>query len=81
MKNIDRRESLRQELTDPPKEGKIDYFDKFRSFGVILQRDDTRIFFHNSRTTYPVREGDLVNYQVENGPSGWHAVNITKMPR
>lgn len=70
----------KQELIGPPKVGRIDYFDGFRNFGVILQRDESRIYFHNSRTTYRIREGDLVNYKLENGPNGWQAVDITKVP-
>lgn len=66
---------------DPLKVGKIDYFDGFRGYGIILQKDESRIFFHVSRTTYAVKEGDYVNYQLERGPKGWHAVDVTKAPQ
>lgn len=63
---------------DTPNEGKIDYFDNSKGFGFILQNDGAKIFFHISRTTYPVKEGDMVNYTIERGPKGWTAVDVTK---
>ncbi|HEV9036130.1 MAG TPA: cold shock domain-containing protein [Puia sp.] len=70
----------RVEVEDPLKEGKIDYFDGTKGFGFILQNDGTKVFFHINQTTYPVREGDIVNYTVERGPKGWNAANVTKKP-
>jgi cold shock CspA family protein len=70
----------RKEIEDPLKEGKIDYFDKNKGFGFIIQNDGAKIFFHINQTTYPVKEGDVVNYTVERGPKGWNAVDVTKKP-
>lgn len=70
----------RQEVEDPLKEGKIDYFDRAKGFGFILQNDGAKVFFHTNQATYPVKEGDLVNYTVERGPKGWNAVDVTKKP-
>lgn len=70
----------RKEIDDPLKEGKIDYFDKAKGFGFIIQNDGNKVFFHINQTTYPVKEGDLVNYTVERGPKGWNAVDVTKKP-
>ena len=68
----------RKEVDDPVKIGKIDYFDGSKGFGSIIQNDGMKVFFHINQTTYPVREGDLVNYTVERGPKGWNAVGVTK---
>jgi cold shock CspA family protein len=65
---------------DQPKEGKIHYFDGTKGFGFIIQEDGTKIFFHINQATYPVKEGDVVNYLVERGPKGWNAVDVTKKP-
>lgn len=70
----------RTENEDPLKTGKIDYFDGSKGFGFILQDDGAKVFFHINQTTYPVKEGDLVNYTVERGPKGWNAVDVTKKP-
>lgn len=68
----------RSDTEDPLKEGKIDYFDSSKGFGFILQSDGVKIFFHINQTTYPVKEGDVVNYTIERGPKGWNAVDVTK---
>ncbi|HEV2482089.1 MAG TPA: cold shock domain-containing protein [Puia sp.] len=70
----------RKEIDDPLKEGKIDYFDKSKGFGFIIQNDGNKVFFHINQTTYPVKEGDVVNFTVERGPKGWNAVDVTKKP-
>src|SRR5580698_4864434 len=67
-----------REIDDPIKEGKIDYFDSSKGFGFIIQNDGTKVFFHINQTTYPVREGDVVNFTVERGPKGWNAVGVSK---
>jgi cold shock CspA family protein len=70
----------REDNDDPLKEGRIDYFDSSKGFGFIIQTNGDKIFFHINQTTYPVREGDIVNYTVERGPKGWNAVDVTKKP-
>jgi len=67
-----------KETEDPTREGKIDFYDSSKGFGFIMQQDGQRIFFHINQTTYPVSEGDVVNYTVERGPKGWNAVGVTK---
>ena len=67
-----------REIDDPIKEGKIDYFDSSKGFGFIIQNDGTKVFFHINQTTYPVREGDVVNFTVERGPKGYNAVGVAK---
>ena len=66
------------QASGPMKVGRIEYFEKFSGVGRIVQNDVTTIPFHSLRTTYPVKEGDVVNYRLEIGPLGWQAVDITK---
>lgn len=70
----------RPDAEDSPNIGRVDYFDNSKGFGFILQNDGTKLFFHINRTTYPVREGDQVTFNVERGPKGWNAVEVAKMP-
>ena len=70
----------KEDIDDPLKEGKIDYFDRTKGFGFIIQNDGTKVFFHINQATYQVAEGDLVNFTVERGPKGWNAVDVTKKP-
>jgi cold shock CspA family protein len=69
----------REATDDAQKEGKIDYFDRNKGFGFIIQNDGEKIFFHINQTTYPVKEGDWVTYTVERGVKGRNAVGVTKL--
>lgn len=80
LEDIEIGVSNRKVAEDVLKAGKIDYFDRAKGFGFILQNDGDKIFFHISGASYPVREGDRVNYRIERGPKDWQAVDITKEP-
>lgn len=67
-----------QAQDDQPMEGRIDYFDASKGFGFIIQNTGLKIFFHISQATYPVNEGDIVNFTVERGPKGLKAVGVAK---
>ena len=66
-----------EEAEDPLKEGRVDYFNSSKGFGFIIQKDGQRVFFHVNQLTEQVREGDVVNYTVEQGPKGLNALNIS----
>ncbi len=66
---------------DQLKVGKIEYFEKFSGAGRILQKDGTTITFYGWRTTYPIKEGDIVNYRLESGSLGLQAVDIANLER
>jgi cold shock CspA family protein len=67
-----------KEAEGPVKEGRVDYYDSAKGFGFIVQKDGTKLFFHINQATYPVSEGDLVNFEVERGPRGLNAIAVTK---
>jgi cold shock CspA family protein len=67
-----------QAQDDQPMEGRVDYFDASKGFGFIIQNTGLKIFFHISQATYPVNEGDIVNFTVERGPKGLKAVGVAK---
>jgi len=79
--HADRDAGQGKETEDALKIGKIEYFEKFSGMGRILQKDATTITFHSWRTTYPVKEGDIVNYRLEMGPLGLQAVDIASVGR
>lgn len=60
------------------REGRIDYFNSSKGFGFIVQQNGEKIFFHINQATEQVKEGDIVNYDVEQGPRGLSAVGVTK---
>jgi cold shock CspA family protein len=71
---------MKEAEADVPNEGKIDHFDSSKGFGFIIQNNGLKVFFHISQTTYPVKEGDVVNYSLEKGPKGWVAIGVSKKP-
>jgi len=77
--NAERGVGQGKEAEDRLKVGKIEYFEKFSGMGRILQKDATTIEFRSWRTTYPVKEGDIVNYRLEMGPLGLQAVDIANV--
>ena len=67
-----------QGYEDAKMEGRIDYYDSSKGFGFIVQNNGVKVFFHINQTTYPVSEGDIVNFTVERGPKGLKAVGVEK---
>jgi cold shock CspA family protein len=60
-------------------EGVVNYFNESKGFGFIIHKTTgERIFFHVNQLVERVAENDKVSFQVENGPRGLSAVNITK---
>jgi CspA family cold shock protein len=54
-----------------------------RGFGFILQDgEDKDLFFHSNalmNTTFDeLREGDMVTFDIEEGPKGLNAVNVNR---
>ena len=66
--------------------GKIKWFNENKGYGFILQESDGKdIFVHYSdidgdgfRT---LSEGECVEYELIEGPKGYHAKNVKKVDR
>jgi len=60
-------------------QGRVDYFNSRKGFGFIKNTSDTeKYFFHISKVTDDITEGDLVSFELEKGQRGLNAVNITR---
>lgn len=72
----------RQQPPDPQdliRKGTITYFNSAKAFGFIedsITRE--RIFVHQSSSRYPLQEGLKVSFEIERGPKGYVAVNISQ---
>ncbi len=65
---------------DPNRTGVVSYFADGKGFGFINDAEtDQRIFVHISHLLTPVQEGDTVNFEVEKGPRGLHAIRVKKV--
>jgi CspA family cold shock protein len=60
------------------KSGVVKFFNEEKGFGFIVPQDGTAdVFVHISGVVGQIREGDSVEFDVENGKKGLTAVNVT----
>ncbi|MCH2224197.1 MAG: cold-shock protein [Crocinitomicaceae bacterium] len=58
--------------------GTVKFFNDEKGFGFITPEDGSKdVFVHKTGTRDRLREGDEVNYDVEDGQKGPNAVNVT----
>jgi CspA family cold shock protein len=61
--------------------GIVKWFDEKKGFGFIEQETGPDVFVHHSAINASgfksLRDGDQVTYDVEKGPKGLSAVNVT----
>lgn len=59
--------------------GTVKFFNTEKGFGFIVPDDGSKdVFVHKTGTREPIREGDKVTYDVEQGPKGVNAVNVQR---
>ena len=59
------------------KQGKVKFFNETKGFGFITPSDGgSEVFVHASGLIDEIREGDTVEYEVEQGKKGENAVNV-----
>lgn len=66
------------EEEDPIRSGKVAFFDNSKGFGFITDSDTQEKYFcHVSRLNDEIAENDKVTFELEKGPKGWNAVNVS----
>jgi len=65
------------------RKGTVKWFNESKGFGFISSDDGDDVFVHYSSIAgdgfKTLLEGDSVSFEVEEGPKGLKAVNVTKM--
>lgn len=73
-------QTFRKADVQEERSGRIAIYNDDKRFGFIKDNQtQEKIFFHVSGTTYEVKEGDLVNYEISSGPKGLSAFKIVKI--
>ena len=65
------------------KNGTVQWFNESKGFGFIEQTDGEDVFVHysgiNGAGHKNLSEGDQVSFDVQKGPKGLQAVNVSKL--
>jgi len=65
------------------KNGTVKWFNESKGFGFIEQTDGEDVFVHysgiNGSGHKNLSEGDQVSFDVQKGPKGLQAVNVSKL--
>ena len=60
--------------------GRVDFFDDSKGFGFIKETGtQEKYFVHVNGLLDPVKEGDMVTYELEQGRKGLNAVRVQKV--
>jgi cold shock CspA family protein len=59
------------------KTGQVSFFNEAKGFGFIIESETKeRIFVHSNELSEPVKEGNIVSFEIEKGVRGLSAVNV-----
>lgn len=63
---------------DPIRKGKVSMFDSSKGYGFITDAEtQEKYFFHVTRINDELSETDKVEFELEKGPKGMNAVNVS----
>jgi cold shock CspA family protein len=62
---------------DPVRKGTVTFFNEAKGYGFIKDSESQEsIFVHVNNLLEEIKEGNLVNYEVERGPKGYTATQV-----
>lgn len=61
------------------KRGTVKFFNKEKGFGFIKGDDGQEYFVHQSGLTDEIQQGDMVEFELQEGKKGLMAVNVKRV--
>lgn len=63
---------------DPIRKGIVNFYNESKGFGFIRDKEtQNKIFVHVNNVNDELKEGAVVTFEIENGPRGQTAVNVS----
>lgn len=70
--------TIQSNKMDTKNQGTVKFFNSEKGFGFIKHSDsDKETFVHVSGLINDIKEGDQVEFELQNGKKGMNAVNVT----
>jgi cold shock CspA family protein len=64
-------------ILDPIRKGTVTFFNESKGYGFIKDSEtQDSVFVHVNNLEEPIKEGNLVNFEIEMGPKGANAVRV-----